>query len=68
MKKFLIIALSALGLLAAADETVVQYDTTTYGPSDTVVHYDTHSSDSGEKSTIGTNHPTDTLYPADEKK
>ena len=68
MKKILTMTLTAIGLFAVADETVVQYGETTYGPSDTVVHYDTQNSKSEEKSTIGVNHPADTLYPADEEK
>jgi len=68
MKKILTLTLAALGLFAAADETVVQYDGTTYGPSDTVVSYDTQNLDGQEKSEIKVNHPNDTLYPDEEKK
>ncbi|WP_456453172.1 hypothetical protein [Hydrogenimonas sp.] len=67
MKKLFTITLITLGVFATADDSVVTYGGTTYGPSDTVVHYDTHGSDK-EKSAIRANHPSDKLYPATEKK
>jgi hypothetical protein len=67
MKKLFTIALITLGVFATADDSVVKYGDTTYGPADTVVHYDTHSAEK-EKSAIRANHPNNDLYPATEKK
>ena len=62
MKKLFTIALITLGVFATADDSVVKYGETTYGPADTVVHYDTHSAEK-EKSAIRANHPNNDLYP-----
>ena len=66
MKKLFTIALLITGVFATENDTV-QYAGTTYGPSDTTVHYDMRSNEK-EKSTIRENHPNDKLYTSDDRK
>jgi hypothetical protein len=64
MKKFMIATAILFASATFAQETV-HYDTTTYGPSDTVVHYD---NDRGqEKKRSETNVPSNELYPQTKK-
>ena len=65
MKKVMITITLLFASAIFAEETV-HYDTTTYGPSDTVVHYDNDRHQ--EKSASETNVPSDEIYPRAEKK
>ena len=67
MKKLLSIAFFISALAATADDAVVTYDDTTYGPSDTIVHYDMPDTDK-EKSAATDNRPNDELYSSNEEK
>ncbi|WP_201351957.1 hypothetical protein [Hydrogenimonas urashimensis] len=64
MKKIIVAALFALATAALAEETV-QYDATTYGPSDTVVHYDNDRQQDENRNQ--TNVPNNDVYPQTDK-
>ncbi|WP_456404137.1 hypothetical protein [Hydrogenimonas sp.] len=65
MKKTIIAAIFALATAAFAEETV-QYADTTYGPSDTVVHYDMDRHQEGTENQ--TNIPNNDVHTQSESK
>ncbi len=67
MKKKILISMIIGAVFAMADSTVVDYGDTTYGSSDTKVHYDTAGTTDAQSAT-STNHPNNDLYPTDEER
>ncbi|WP_457592845.1 hypothetical protein [Hydrogenimonas sp.] len=65
MKKRIIAAIFALATAAFAED-VVHYADTTYGPSDTVVHYDMDRHQEGNRDQ--TNIPNNDIYPQSKSK
>ncbi len=65
MKKRFIVAIFALATAAFAEDTV-QYADTTYGPSDTVVHYDMDRHQEGNNDQ--TNIPNDEIHSQNESE
>jgi len=66
MKKTIFAGLIAIAAVSAFADEVVHYDGTTYGPTDTVVHYDNDRKE--EKNAIRPNVPNDEIYSKNAKK
>ncbi|WP_353661437.1 hypothetical protein [Hydrogenimonas sp. SS33] len=66
MKKTIFATLFALATVSLFAKETVHYDSTTYGPSNTVVHYDNDRHE--EKSAIRANMPNDEIYSKQSKK